>query len=96
MRLLLNRNELLGTSGISSAATVLKGSGLFCDFSLSELLNESNMHGKLHPVHFYFLKNNNIIIIIYKFQRNTIGGGNVSMVLEKERGDGWPGRILFP
>ena len=43
-----------------------------------------------------FILNNNIIIIIYKFQRNTIGGGNVSMILEKERGNGWPGRILFP
>ena len=37
MRLLLNRKELLGTSGTSSAATVLTGSGIRSDLSLPEL-----------------------------------------------------------
>lgn len=37
VRLRLNRKELLGTSGISSAVTVLTGSGLFSGFSLPEL-----------------------------------------------------------
>ena len=37
MRLLLNRKELLGTSGTSSAATVLTGSGICSDLSLPEL-----------------------------------------------------------
>jgi len=37
VRLLLNRKELLGTSGTSSAATVLTGSGICSDFSLPEL-----------------------------------------------------------
>ena len=37
VRLLLNRKELLGTSGTSSAVTVLTGSGLCSGFSLPEL-----------------------------------------------------------
>lgn len=37
VRLLLNRKELLGTSGTSSAATVLTGSGICSDLSLPEL-----------------------------------------------------------
>ena len=37
VRLLLNRKELLGTSGTSSAATVLTGSGVCSDLSLPEL-----------------------------------------------------------
>ena len=37
MRLRLNKKELLGTSGTSSAATVLTGSGVFSGFSSPEL-----------------------------------------------------------
>lgn len=37
VRLLLNRKELLGTSGTSSAVTVLTGSGICSGFSLPEL-----------------------------------------------------------
>ena len=37
VRLRLNKKELLGTSGTSSAATVLTGSGVFSGFSSPEL-----------------------------------------------------------
>ena len=49
MQLRLNKKELLGTSGTSSAATVVTGSGVFSGFSSPELKYRNQVNVQCMP-----------------------------------------------